>query len=475
MGSEWKIVRLGDIAENISRPFDFSDRDSVVFINTGDVLEGKFLHSNRVFSNGLPGQAKKRIEIGDILFSEIRPANKRYALVDFEPEDYVVSTKFMVIQLLTNDIDPDYFYLQITNNSTLNEFQRIAESRSGTFPQITFDAVSHFPIILPPLPEQRAIAHILGSLDDKIELNRQMNRTLEAMAQAIFKSWFVDFLPVRAKQSARTQTGDPVHAKAKGRDTLPAPQSEAVRQACGLPPEIVDLFPDSFEPSELGLLPRGWKPVQLAELIELIGGGTPKTSNVEYWNGDIRWFSVVDAPDSSDVFVIDTEKHITISGLQNSSTKILPFGATIISARGTVGKCALVGTPMAMNQSCYGIAGINGRGSYFTYFLIRKQVSDLQRSGHGSVFNTITRDTFKSIISIDTGSEITQQFDKYVDPFLRLIHTNLHEIEALKQQRDVLLPKLISGELRLPAEAIEKFSAQAGVPDVEAILKEAGL
>jgi predicted nucleotidyltransferase len=186
-------------------------------------------------------------------------------------------------------------------------------------------------IALPPIEEQRAIAHILGTLDDKIELNRKMNETLEAMTRALFKSWFVDF--------------DPVHAKAEGRDT-------------GLPTHLADLFPDSFVDSELGEIPRGWEINAFADTIEIVGGGTPKTSVAEYWDGDIPWFSVVDSPTDSDVWVVDTEKKVTRAGVENSSTRVLPEGTTIISARGTVGRIALVGVPMAMNQSCYGLRGV---------------------------------------------------------------------------------------------------------------------
>ena len=196
MVSDWRNLTLSDIAENISRPFNFDSHEKVIFINTGDVLEGYFLNSHLIEKKGLPGQAKKSIKKGDILLSEIRPKNKRYALVDFEADNYVVSTKFMVINKTIDEVDSRFFYILLTNDITLNEFQRIAESRSGTFPQITFDSIAYYPISLPPLPEQKAIAHILGTLDDKIEINRQMNETLEAMAQALFKGWFVDFDPV---------------------------------------------------------------------------------------------------------------------------------------------------------------------------------------------------------------------------------------------------------------------------------------
>jgi len=199
----------------------------------------------------------------------------------------------------------------------------------------------------------------------------------------------------------------------------------------------------------------------LYNLFDLIGGGTPKTSIPEYWNGNIPWFSVGDAPSTNDVFVIDTEKHITELGLKKSSTKILPIGTTIISARGTVGKCALVGVPMAMNQSCYGIRGKNGITRGFVYYTIRKQVTDLQRSGHGSVFNTITRETFKSIRVPFGSMELTWIFEDYISPYFKKIRENLFESCTLSSLRDTLLPKLISGELRVPD--VEKFLEEAGL------------
>jgi type I restriction enzyme S subunit len=186
-----------------------------------------------------------------------------------------------------------------------------------------------------------------------------------------------------------------------------------------------------------------------ADVIEIIGGGTPKTSAPEYWDGDIPWFSVVDAPGSSDVFVIDTEKKITKAGLENSSTRILPYGTTIITARGTVGKCALVGNPMAMNQSCYGVQGQNGLGTYFTYYSIRNLVALLQQRTHGSVFDTITRDTFRTVELVVPPFNVANHFEVAVEPLLKRVLANLVESRTLAAIRDALLPKLISGEIRV--------------------------
>jgi type I restriction enzyme S subunit len=258
-----------------------------------------------------------------------------------------------------------------------------------------------------------------------------MSETLEAMARALFKSWFVDF--------------DPVRAKSEGRDP-------------GLPKPLADLFPDSFEDSPLGEIPKGWEVLPFADTVEVIGGGTPKTSVPEYWNGDIPWFSVVDAPQPSDLWVVDTEKKITQAGVYASSTKILPVGTTIISARGTVGRLALVGTPMAMNQSCYGLCGKRGKDGFFNYFSTRALVTILQQRAHGSVFHTITRDTLAGVPTVLPPEPIVERFERVAGPQLERIRQNVLQSRTLASIRDALLPKLISGELRV--KDAERFAAR---------------
>jgi type I restriction enzyme S subunit len=180
----WNIRTLGDIARNVSITFDFNRMQDVVFINTGDVMEGDFLHANRNPYFGLPGQAKKSIQKDDILFSEIRPANKRYAYVDFDSRDYVVSTKFMIIRG-SREIHPRLLYRILTRKETLAEFQLQAESRSGTFPQITFDSINHLPIILPPTAIQEAFRHAVGCIDDQIKINKHQSRTLATLRDTL--------------------------------------------------------------------------------------------------------------------------------------------------------------------------------------------------------------------------------------------------------------------------------------------------
>ena len=181
---EWRVSTLGELAKNVSITFDFTRTSEVIFINTGEVLEGDFLHSTRSVQAGLPGQAKKSIRPDDILFSEIRPENKRFAYVDFDSSDYVVSTKFMVIRA-SKDIHPRLLYRILTAEETLNEFQVQAESRSGTFPQITFDSISHLPIVLPPMEIQEAYQRAVCDIDAQIKLNKQQSRTLATLRDAL--------------------------------------------------------------------------------------------------------------------------------------------------------------------------------------------------------------------------------------------------------------------------------------------------
>lgn len=366
------------------------------------------------------------------------------------------------------------------------EFQRTIEARKihgATVDRIALKELPDFPIRVPKLIEQRAIVDVLNGLDSKIQINHQINQTLEQMAQAIFKSWFVNFEPVKAKIAARERwhalqpgnepaspicyagelDGQPIDVdldtymnltamqaiSGKDADQLAQMQAEQPEQYAELY-ATAELFPSAMQDSELGEIPEGWEALPLSETVELIGGGTPKKSEPSYWGGDICWFSVKDAPSEGNVFVIDTENKITEAGLKGSSTKLLPVGTTIITARGTVGKLALTGIVTAMNQSCYGVVGSDGTGPYLNYLRLYRAVDTLKRNTHGAVFDTITRATFETAVQPQASLKIRNRFEESVRPAFEAIRCNLHEINTLSNLRDTLLPKLLSGELILP-------------------------
>ncbi|NWH03680.1 restriction endonuclease subunit S [Desulfobacter latus] len=417
-------------------------------ITGGPNFEGEFVYITEEKADTL---GSSNVYQDDLIFPH-RGAIGEVGILLYDKR-FVLSSSLMKITCDPQKAFPKYLYYFFKSHIGKHELLKNA-SQVGT-PGIgqPLTSLRNIELNLPPLSEQKTIAHTLGSLDNKIELNRQMNATLEGMAQALFKSWFVDFDPVIDNALA---AGNPIPEAFAAR-------AETRRKALAhgsANREVAKQFPAAFQfTEEMGWIPEGWEISQLHTLIDLIGGGTPKTSVDEYWNGSIPWFSVVDAPNNSDVFVIDTDKKITELGLEQSSTKILREGSTIISARGTVGKCALVGKEMAMNQSCYGIHGANGIADIYTYYTIRQFVSDLQHRGHGSVFNTITRDTFQSIYVPFGKVELTRKFDQDVNPLLKRIRFNLCHNTELTNLRDTLLPKLISGEIRIP-EA-EKITEEA--------------
>lgn len=367
---------------------------------------------NRWITRGLP-------KPGDVLITTEAPVGE---IASFPGDQtYLITRRVMALRGKSNELDNNFLKYSLLYSG--NHDRLLAVVRGSTVPRVLKTDITGLEIAVPPLPEQKAIAHILGTLDDKIELNREMNQTLEAMARAIFKSWFVDFDPVRAKMEGR--------------------------QPAGMDAATAELFPDEFEESALGMIPKGWRVDTFDKIVHILSGGTPKTSVSEYWNGKILWFSVKDAPNKSDVFVIDTEKRITQLGVDKSATQILPKGTTIITARGTVGKLALVGIEMAMNQSCFGIKGKNGYTDLFIYYHLSTVITELQHKTHGSVFDTINRQTFTSVKAVLPPKEIAQAFDDIVKTLMDKLLVNLFESRTLASIRDTLLPKLLSGEIRV--------------------------
>jgi type I restriction enzyme S subunit len=188
--NNWEEELIGNLVASVSETYKFTDEE-VVFLNTSDILAGKFLHSNLSKPSTLPGQAKKQIQKGDLLFSEIRPANKRYALVTFDSSKYVVSTKLMVLRSKGN-IDSKYLEYFLTSKETLEYLQMLAEDRSGTFPQITFDNIAALKIKVPTKSIQKSTVNLLDDIENKISLLETQILTCEKLAFSLFFFWFIE-------------------------------------------------------------------------------------------------------------------------------------------------------------------------------------------------------------------------------------------------------------------------------------------
>lgn len=385
--------------------------------------------------------------------------------------DTYVNQSVIVIRPDEDKVEPYFLFSNIS--SRYEELRAFSDSNSirGS---LTVKDFMHFPISLPELEYQKRCVVILKKLDDKIELNQKINKTLESIAQTIFKSWFVDFDPVHAKNLA-LKTGLTAEqaeraamavisgvcspqAFAENFDEMNSKLEEKLSKMSDEKREelahTASLFPSEFEDSELGMIPREWEAIPIYSLINVVGGGTPKRSEKSFWNGDIPWFSVKDIP-SNGITVFDTEEHITELGLRKSSTKVQQVGSTIVTARGTVGKIALVLKDMAMNQSCYGVYPKDGIGTTFNYFNLSQVVETLKRNAHGAVFDTITHDTFKTCMITFGGFDLARSFEIITKSMVQKIYSNQLETKSLGNLRDTLLPKLLAGEIDLSNIKIE--------------------
>lgn len=279
---------------------------------------------------------------------------------------------------------------------------------------------------LPPLPEQRAIAHILGTLDDKIELNRRMNETLEAMAQAIFKSWFVDF--------------DPVRAKMEGRET-------------GLPKEIEDLFPDSFEDSELGEIPRGWRVGSIGESFNIIMGQSPPGESYNTVGEGIPFYQ-----GSADFGSRFPKRRIFCS----SPKRFANAGDTLISVRAPVGEIN-----MALEDCCIGrgvaAARHNTMSRSYTYYFMYVFAEMFDHfEAEGTVFGSINKNDFHNIQCIVPPVELIKSYEKTISILDSHVENNDRTVQSLSTLRDILLPKLLSGDIRIKdPENLLKLSTSA--------------
>ena len=530
-----------------------------------------------------------------------------------------------------NRANPEYIYWFLQYLYSIGEMEQHQVQHTGV---ARFQFTSFAESIRVPLPafsQQRAIAHILGTLDDKIELNRRMNETLEEMARALFKSWFVDFLPVRAKQRARTQTGDPVRAKAAlKRSSLITPPLRGSRQAKGVSPpacvshadrqarrwgdikrryapqtlqkarslrqtrtdaegllwhflrnkqldgykfrrqqpigpyiadfaclsrkllieldgsqhaeghtcdetrdaflqekgycvmrfwnnevfehcfgvlervyealiappphqpspvgsasatpprggsdwsveraraylpaarglaqaglaamddSIAELFPDRLVDSELGEIPEGWEVKAMGDVVDVLGGTTPSTKVTEYWIGGTHcWATPKDLSNLSAPVLLDTERKITDAGLEKIGSGLLPTGTLLLSSRAPIGYLAINDTPVAINQGFIGMPPCEGVSNLFLLHWCKAFLEEIVNHGNGSTFLEISKRNFRRIPAVMPVEAVMAAFDKQACPLHERIVANERETRALAARRDALLPKLVSGELRV--------------------------
>ena len=360
---------------------------------------------------------------GEIVFTQRGTLGQVCLVPDGPYNKYVLSQSQMKLRVNLSICDPLFMLYQFASPGQ-QAYIDMNAIRVGV-PHTNLGILRDTPCQVPPLSTQKAIAHILGTLDDKIELNRKTNETLEAMAKALFKSWFVDF--------------DPVRAKAEGRPT-------------GLPAKISDLFPDSFEDSELGEIPRGWQVGCLSDCCEITMGQSPP--------GD----TYNDEGDGLPFYQGKTDFGFRFPGRRiycSSPTRQASMGATLISVRAPVGSANIAREICSIGR---GIAALKSRQSAdsFIYYLIGTLQGVFESyNSEGTVFGAINGKDLASIQVVAPSTEAIAAFNSQCLPMDESIQSNTLETEHFTTIRDTLLPKLISGEIRIPDA--EKMLEEVGV------------
>lgn len=356
-----KFLSVGDVCSTVSETYK-GKADRVTLINTSDVLEGQVLNHDRVPNVNLRGQFKKTFQQDDILYSEIRPKNKRFAYIDFCPTDYIASTKLMVLRANRTKVLPKYLYYFLKNDVTIAELQMLAETRSGTFPQITFTELANLSIPVPPIADQETIIDILECIDNKIGCNRDINDNLQQQAQAIYVSMFI------TNADPSWQTG---HL------------------------------------SDLVIVKYGKDHKKLAD------GNFPV-----YGSGGIMRY--VERP------LYDQE-------------------SVLIPRKGTLNNVVYVNQPFWSVDTMFYTEMRLPNVAKFVYHFVKSK--DLASMNAGSAVPSMTTDILNAMEVVIPSAAALEKFEGIVSPMYKEIQKNDKQSTALGKLRDILLPKLMSGEI----------------------------
>jgi type I restriction enzyme S subunit len=428
----WELTTLGEICQRgggsiQTGPFG-SQLHASDYVSAGvPSIMPTNIGDNRIVEDGIvritEGDANRlwqhRVMPGDIIYSRRGDVEKR-ALIREREKSWLCGTGCIKVRLGSGVVDPLFASLFLGHPSIREWIVRHAVG--ATMPNLNTSIMSAVPFALPPLAEQKAIAAVLGALDDKIELNRRMNTTLEAMARALFQSWFVDFDPVRAKMDGR--------------------------EPFGLDPATAALFPESFDGSAVGEIPNGWSIKPVGEVVDCVGGGTPSTAEPIYWEGGTHhWTTPKDFSSLQAPILFGTERKLTDAGIAKISSGLLPAGTLLLSSRAPVGYLAIAAMPVAINQGFIALRCNDSASNFFMLNWCQTNMAEIKSRATGTTFAEISKQNFRPINVVLPPIELMAAFTAKAAPLYAQITANLHQSKALANLRDTLLPKLLSGEL----------------------------
>ncbi len=361
---------------------------------------------------------------GDVVFTS-KGTVGRFAFVREDTPRFVYSPQLCFWRSLNPErVLPRWLYYWMQSWEFFSQYSGVS-GQTDMADYVSLRDQRNMHITLPSLEEQKAVADVLGALDDRIQLNRSMNETLEGIARTLFKSWFLDFDHVRAKVTGR--------------------------QPHGLSQKIAALFPDAFDESELGEIPEGWKIEPIGDVVEAVGGGTPSTKNPAYWDDGIHYFATPKSLSGlSSPILLETERKVTDAGLAKISSGLLPVGTVLLSSRAPVGYLAITQVPVCINQGFIAMICEGKVSNYYVLNWAHANMAEIKMRAGGTTFAEISKRNFRPIPALVPPAEVIATFDAVVEPHYNKIWLNLEESRTLAELRDTLLPKLISGELRVP-------------------------
>ena len=396
--AERKINELGDIVTGKTPSTKVSEYfgGEYPFVTPSDIDYGHYYV--RITETTVTEQAKNKhknqfIPKDSVLFTCIGNTMGKCAIASQE----CISNQQINSVVANDEHDPKFLYYLLHHNRNL--VRGIGMGGGAATPIINKTTFGNIKLKVPTdKTEQEAISSLLEKYDDLIENNKQRIELLQESARQLYKEWFVRFR-----------------------------------------------FPGYEDVKIIDGVPEGWNKTTADQVIDILSGGTPKTSVPDYWNGDIGFYTPKDSTNT--VYVSNTEKAITSLGLEKCASKLYPKDTLFITARGTVGKLNLAQKPMAMNQSCYALAGKEPVNQIYLFFAMQAGIQQVKSRAVGAVFDAIIKDTFKVIPFVVPPERLIEEFTDYAESILKQIDFLLTSTEKLTQARDILLPKLMSGEL----------------------------
>lgn len=388
--TEWKEYKLGDLietnAKSIGKGYPYS---KILYLDTGSITCNKIESLQECEIGEAPSRAKRMVRKEDIIYSSVRPDQLHYGFIKNPQDNLVVSTGFVTITCNKAILYPKFLYYYLIQSQITEYLHSVAEASTTAYPSLRPSDIEALDIEIPPIDEQKRIAGVLSSLDDKIDLLNRENATLEALAETLFRHYFIE-------------NPDPT-----------------------------------------------WKEGKLGDILSVKGGTTPSTNEPRFWNGNIAWTSPRDVTTLNGMYLFKTERTITEEGLAKISSGLLPAGTLLMSSRAPVGVLAFAEIPVSINQGYIAIIDDKGYPKEFIYLWLKENMEAVHSYSNGSTFMEISKTAFKSLDITIPDKQTIIEFNEQFKPLFNKNKSNQQQIISLSAQRDTLLPRLMSGEMRI--------------------------